>query len=59
MKREKKHNSIGVEESTAKVPVTAELKDDSLQTSNVKLQNKIHVQVEVNWRSEASSKRSP
>ena len=60
LKEKKKQNYVGVEENIAKVPVTVELKDDSLQNSNVKLQNRIHVQVEeVNWRPEASSKRSP
>ena len=43
LKEGKKHNYVGVEESIAKVSITAELKDEILQTSNVKLQNKIHV----------------
>ena len=60
LKEEKKQNYVGVEESIAKVPVTAELKDGSLKNSNVNIQKKNHVQLEeVNWRPEASSKRNP
>ena len=36
----KKQGSICVQESTTKFPVVAELKDDSLQVSNVNLQKK-------------------
>ena len=48
---EKKQSSVCVEESTTKVPVIAESKDDSLQFSKVQLQKESLVQVEeVKWR---------
>ena len=48
---EKKHSFISIQESTTMVPVAAEIRNDTLQVSNVKFQRKALVQVkEVNWR---------
>ena len=53
-----KQGSICVQESTTKVPIVAELKRDSLQVSNVKLQKKSLVQVEeINWRPKNRAKK--
>ena len=48
---EQKHSFISIQESTKKVPIVAEMRNDTLQVSNVKFQRKapLHVK-EVNWR---------
>ena len=48
---EQKQSFIYVQESTTKVPIVAEMRNETLQVSNVKLHKESLVQVEkVKWR---------